>query len=138
MISKSALGHDGETARDLGMAIAANDQPDRVVLGRLALLDALLASDGGTGTIDDATSEAELAGEFGCGGQWRGSVTRSLASSGLIERIGYRPSNRPSRHRAPIAVWRLRDRKEALAVRSRLVAALKAHANGPADSPAEP
>ena len=115
---------EGAKRRDAGMAIAAAAKPDRVVLGRLALLDALLRCPGYVGTIDDGTAEAELRAAYGDAGKWRGSVVRSLAQDGLIVRVGYVESRRPSRHCGPVGRWRLVDPAKARAYVGKVRAAL--------------
>ena len=107
MIAASKNG--ASKRRDAGMAIAAVAKPNRVTLGRLALLDALLRCPGHVGTIDDGTAETELRTAYEDAGKWRGSVVRTLAKDGLIERVGYVESRRPSRHCAPVGRWRLVD-----------------------------
>lgn len=36
--------------------------------------------------------------------QW-GALAMSLSAAGVIRRVGYAPSNAPSRHRAIVSVW---------------------------------
>ena len=115
------LREKAEVAKLLGMTLAAGAKPDRVTSGRIALLRALLASPDGTATIDDATDD--LAAAYRDGGRWRGSVSRSLATAGITERAGVEQSDRPSRHRGYVARWRLVDRRKAVLLLSRLVAA---------------
>ncbi len=108
---KGDLAAEGERRRDEGMNLAAARRPDRVALGRWAFLNALLRSPDGTATIDQATPPDELAAGFIDGGQWRGTVTRSLVADGLAEIAGTTRSIRPSRHRGWVAVLRLTDRR---------------------------
>jgi hypothetical protein len=108
------------------MSRAAARRPDRVTLGRLAYVNALLRSPDGTATIDAATSPDELATGFSDGGQWRGTITRSLVAAGLAEIAGATRSIRPSRHRGWVAVLRLTDRTKAAEYVRRLSAAFTA------------
>lgn len=117
---------EGERRRDVGMNQAAARRPDRVTLGRLALVAALLRSPDGTATIDAATEPEDLAAGFADGGRWRGTVTRSLVADGLAEIIRTTRSTRPSRHRGWVAVLRLLDRDKAAAYLRRLTASLAA------------
>lgn len=100
----------GDQLRDVGMAIAAARRPDQVTLGRLAMVRAMLASPAGTATIDDATKPYEMSVGYADGGQWRGTVTRSLVRDGFATIIGTTRSARPSRHRGYISVMQLLDR----------------------------
>ena len=99
----------GHAAKDEGMTRAALSKAQRIESHRRALLDTLLASPDRTATIDDATPDDELGAEYADGGKWRGTVTRSLASDGYIERVGFADSRRASRHAGPVGVWRLID-----------------------------
>ena len=122
MIAASKNG--ASRRRDAGMAIAASAKPNRVTLGRLAMLDALLRCPGHVGTIDDGTAETELRTAYKDAGKWRGSVVRTLAKDGWIERVGYVESRRPSRHCAPVGRWRLVDPVKARAYVGKVRAAL--------------
>lgn len=118
---------EGERRRDVGMALAGARRPDRVTLGRLAMVRALLRSPNGIATIDDATGPDELAAGFADGGKWRGTVTRSLLIDGLAEVIGTTRSCRPSRHRGYVARLRLVDRCKAELYLRRMTAAMSAN-----------
>ena len=83
----------------------ADDVPKRVK-HKLAFLLKLTESD--VASIDDATTD--LNEKFEDGGSWRGGITLSLSIAGIIEKVGYELSNRPSRHRSVIAKWRWKDR----------------------------
>jgi hypothetical protein len=63
-----SLRKDGETRRDVGMALAAARRPDRVTLGPVRVVQALLSSPNGTATIDDASTAGELSSGFADGG----------------------------------------------------------------------
>src|SRR5690606_34602407 len=109
---------------------AAARRPDRVTLGRLAFIAALLRSPSGSATIDDGTPPDELAAKYPDGGRWRGSVSRTLAADGYMQKTGeYRPTRRPSGHCRPNAVWQLLDREKAERYVRRMTAALAAYAN---------
>lgn len=115
MIDRSHIAQ-GERLRDEGLKLAADAAPDRVTLGRVRMLRAMIGAADRTATIDDATPPDEIATGYADGGYWRGQVPRSLATEGVIEATGnYRPSIRPSAHRRPNAVWRLIDLPRALA-----------------------
>lgn len=118
------LRDEGERLRDIGMSLAAGRRPDRVTLGRLAMVRALLSSPTSTATIDDATTADELASGYADGGRWRGTVTRSLLLDGFAVIDGMTRSKRPSRHRGYVAVLRLTDRQAAIAYLSRMTAAI--------------
>lgn len=96
----------GELLKLAGMKQAALGKQRQIAIGQLAFLDAIVHCPTGV-TIDDATSD--LTEPFQDGGQWRGSVTRSLAVAGAILHIGYTASTRPSRHRSTIKVWAMGD-----------------------------
>ncbi len=113
---------DGQRLKEHGMALAANAKPDRLIVGQISMLDALLESPDTTATIDDAT--ADLSSTFGDGGKWRGTVTRALRVLGIIEKAGAVKSRRPSRHCGFVTLWRVRDRPKAIAFRHRLRAIL--------------
>jgi hypothetical protein len=114
----------GECRRDVGMSLAAERRPDRVALGRLAMVDALLRSPDGTATIDAATPPDELAAEFADGGKWRGAVVLSLIRDGVAVITGTRRSVRPSRHRGYVSVLQLIDRTKAMAYAQQVATAL--------------
>lgn len=120
---------EGRDRRDAGLARASTPRHRRLMIatGQLALLDAIATSPDGTGTTDDIADDAGTA--FADGGRWRGAITHGLARLGLIERIDYTASYRPSRHGSTIGVWRLAaDARQVDAHRGRLrllVAALR-------------
>ncbi len=122
MNARKELREQGEAEKLRAMTLAAGAKPDKVTLGKVAFLRALLMSPDGTATIDDAT--ADLAAEFADGGKWRGTVCLSLATAGNIERVGVVKSDRPSRHSGYVTRWRIRDRRKAALLLSRLVAAM--------------
>jgi hypothetical protein len=102
------------------MTLSAESRAELVAAGQIALLEALLRSADGTATVDDATSD--LSAKFERGGKWRGSIPSRLARNRIIERIGDCKSDRPSRHRSYVSVWRLVDRARALHEIDRLLA----------------
>jgi len=114
----------GESQKRVGMAIAASSNVDRVTLGRLSMLAALLRSDTGLATIDDATNNEDLATPFHDGGRWRGTVTKSLVADEFATIEGTTKSRRPSRHRGYISVLRLTDRTAAAAYLQSLIRAV--------------
>lgn len=118
---------EGEQRRNIGIALAGARRPDRVTLGRLAMLRAMLQSADGIATIDDATTPDELSHGYVDGGRWRGSVTRSLVADGYAEIVGTTRSTRPSRHRGYISRLRLVDRLAALSHIASMAAALSVY-----------
>jgi hypothetical protein len=108
-----SLRMEGNKLRDVGIALAAARKPDRVTLGRINLVKALLDSPNGKATIDDATPSDELSSGFTDGGKWRGNVTRSVVQDGLARIVGITRSVRPTRHRGYIAVLQMIDRNTA-------------------------
>lgn len=121
---RQALIADGESRRNVGMALAAARRPDNVSLGRCAMVRALLRSPDGIATIDDATTADELASGYDDGGKWRGTVVLSLVRDKLAEIVGTTRSRRPSRHRGYVARLRLADRCKAELYLRRMSAAL--------------
>ena len=117
---------EGERRKDEGLNRAAARRPDRVTLGRLAMLRALLFSPDGTASLDDATPPEELATEFADGGRWWGQVIRSLIADGLAIAVGYVKTIRPAGHRRPIMLLRLIDRSAAALHLCRMTAAISA------------
>ena len=116
--NRDKLQADGERRKAAGISLAAGCREDLIAAGKLAMLDALLASPDGTATIDDST--ADLSEQFKDGGRWRGTVTRSLAMRRIIAVDSVTRSDRPSRHRGFVTRWRLRDRGKALELRDRI------------------
>lgn len=101
----------GEARKQRGMTISAEYRAELVASGQVAFLRALLASSDGTATVDHAT--ADLSAKFANGGKWRGSIPSRLARQRIIERVGDTKSDRPSRHRGYVSLWRLLDRDKA-------------------------
>ena len=120
MIERNLLRTQGDAQKEAGMALSAESRAELVAEGQIALLEALLRSAEGTATVDDATSD--LSTKFDRGGKWRGSIPSRLARNRIIERIGDCKSDRPSRHRSYVSVWRLVDRERALHEIERLLA----------------
>jgi hypothetical protein len=73
----------------------------------LRFLEALAGRRDHSATTDDAVGD--LAGEYADGGKWRGSIPLGLARAGLIASAGVRVSDRASRHRGLVRVWRAMD-----------------------------
>jgi len=128
---KRDLAAEGERRRDIGVSLAATRRIDRVAMGRWSLVNALLRSPDGTGTIDAATSPNELAAGFADGGKWRGAVVLSLLRDGLAECVGATRSIRPSRHRGWVCVLKLTDRQAAADYLRRMTAAFAAYETTP-------
>jgi hypothetical protein len=94
----------GEELKADGMKRAARMRKGRIIEAQLRFLDALLTSPDRTATTDDCAED--LNAVHLDGGKWLGCVTKQLAHRGIIQRAGYRPSSRSSRHATPIGVWR--------------------------------
>ncbi|MDZ4849419.1 MAG: hypothetical protein SGI77_08990 [Pirellulaceae bacterium] len=107
----AVLREVGDARKLRGMMLAADRRAELVAASQVALLQALLASADSTATVDDAT--ADLTEKFADGGRWRGSIPSRLARLRIIERVGDCKSDRPSRHRAYVSRWLLRDREQA-------------------------
>lgn len=112
--------------RDAGMEHAATAKPDRVAFGRFAMLSALLRLPNHVGTIDDATGDDAIRSAYEDGGKWRGTVTRSLAKDGFIEKVDAIESRRTSRNCGYVTRWRLVDPAAAQSYVGRLRAVLDA------------
>ena len=108
----------GDARKQRGMTLSADRRAELVAAGQVALLRALLVSADATATVDNAT--ADLSEKFANGGKWRGSIPSRLARQRIIERVGDMKSDRPSRHRGYVSLWRLRDIKQALTEIDRL------------------
>lgn len=130
-LDREALKDEGRRRKDCGMALALKFKCHKVAKGVLAMLEALFRSPDGTATIDDATSDEDLANPFADDGKWRGSVTRYLSSRNIIAPNGLATSCRPSRHGGDVKKWRLIDRAKAealaKAIRSDLAALEQAY-----------
>lgn len=133
---------EAERLRDVGMNRAAAAKPDRVTLGRVAFLVALLRSPNHIGTICDATDHDAIRSAFEDGGKWRGAVTRSLARAGFIEKVDAVESRRTSRHCGYVTRWRLVDPIATKSYVGRLRAALDVQTHqqktGSMEAPTEP
>lgn len=125
-----------EAAKQQGMALAADNRAEAVAAGQVGLLRALMASDDGSGTIDDAT--ADLSVTFDGGGKWRGSIPSALSRKNVIKWIGVRKSDRPSRHRGLVSVWQIADREKAKREIEILTNWLDAHKKDPRSAATDP
>lgn len=77
-----------------------------IKLGRRALLKALLRR--GYATADDVRAEVALLP--GVNPKVFGCVPEELVTMSIIERVGYRQTDRPVAHSRAVSVWRLIDR----------------------------
>ena len=85
---------------------------DRLIRrARRALIIRLL--DVGIATADDV-ADGIGPGDPDIDPRWLGTVPGPLATAGVIRRIDYAQSSRPSRHASVIGVWELADRDAAL------------------------
>lgn len=105
--NEDAQRGEGERRRDVGMDRAAHRKKRLIWRGQLRLLRAILSNPARTATTDDACRDRGA--EFDDGGKWRGSVPLALARRGLIQRVGFTTSSRPSRHAGYVAIWRADD-----------------------------
>lgn len=110
----------GKKRAECGLKRAAYLHESEIRRDVLRLLDALLASDDGTATTDDAVDD--LSGKYSDGGQWRGNIPKRLLAAGVIAFDGWSASARPSRHGGPVKRWRLLDRDAAMRYRAELLA----------------
>ena len=95
------LDIDGAARRDAGMAAAEHGA--EVIAKRLvAAAIEQRARDGWPFTSDQIHEDVPTAGGWP---NMIGARFNAAARAGIITKVGYRPSDRPSRHRAVIAVW---------------------------------
>jgi hypothetical protein len=80
-----------------------------VLRGRRVLLECLLCA--GEGTADDVRDNLEL--PPGLALTLFGAVPGELARAGIIRRVGFTPTCRPTAHGRPVTVWALADRAAA-------------------------
>jgi hypothetical protein len=113
-----------EANKQRGMSLAAERRAELVADGQVEFLRALLRSPDGTATVDDSTDD--LSTKFAKGGKWRGSVPSGLARKRIIEPAAVVKSNRPSRHRGFVTVWRLVNHDKAQREVERLTTLLDA------------
>lgn len=124
-LAVATLREIGDTGKQRGMTLAADAKAEVVAAGQVALLRALLATDDGTATIDDATDD--LTHQFAGARKWRGQVPSGLSRRRIIEPTGrYRKTLRPSAHSRENKIWRLRNREKAQREIERLTAWLSA------------
>jgi hypothetical protein len=116
--SISELRQQGDYLKQKGMSLAAENRAAAVAAGQVAFLKALLESESGICSLDDATDDLAVA--FPDGGKWRGQVALGLARRGLIRSKDVVRSIRPSRHRSWITRWELVDRGGAQAALAEL------------------
>lgn len=104
-------GPSGESRRDAALALL---RAHRAALVRdLTRATVRLAVDRNTVTADDVRAVVPI--PPGIRPVVVGAALRDVALSGIVRRIGYRPSTRPAAHARPLAVWQLADRDAALA-----------------------
>ena len=77
--------------------------------GQRFLVQRILAND--VASIDDVRAVIDI--PSGVNFKCLGAVPGTLARAGIIERVGYRTTDRPEAHARPISVWRLLDREAA-------------------------
>ena len=102
--------NDGVTRRDAAHALLADRRAVYVRRGQRALLTALLVMD--TATADEVRDAVDL--PRGMDPVCLGAVPSALARAGIIRRVGYTPTCRPTAHARPVSVWTLADRAKAL------------------------
>lgn len=101
----------GERLRDEGMARADSVQPQQWRDD----VDRHIAALAQTGQAFTADVVSALAGDSPTGSRGAmGARFHHAARRGLIERVGYVPSRRPSVHAHPVALWRgVQSKREA-------------------------
>lgn len=110
-ITPTDAGRDAGVSRKLdALAVLADRRELYVLRGRRALLTALLAV--GEATADDVRDAVGL--PSGIDPVCLGAVPVALARAGIIRRVGYVPTCRPTAHARPVSVWALTDRADAV------------------------
>lgn len=97
----------GDELREEGMARSAARHAKEIQLGMIAMLSTMLERDDLTGTTDDISSDLDQKREDG--GNWVGSIPKSLVRLGLITPIGFRRSARRSRRCGWLRQYRIID-----------------------------
>lgn len=100
---------EGEHRKDAALDLLASHRERYVIEGRRALLRAAMTN--GTASADDVRDCVEL--PPGIDPKCFGSVPGSLAKAGIIERVGFATTCRPTAHARPVSVWRICDRAKA-------------------------
>jgi hypothetical protein len=101
---------EGESRKEAAHALLEAHRDVLIRRARRALLSQLLGA--GTATADDVVDRIGPTGN-GIDPRWLGTVPRPLALAGIIRRIGYTKSARPTRHASVLSVWELADRAKA-------------------------
>ena len=105
------VGGDGEALRDAALALL---RVHRAALVRdLTRAAVRIALERGIVTADDVRAVVPI--PAGIRPVVVGAAVRDAADTGIIQRIGYRPSTRPAAHARPLSVWRLADAAAAVA-----------------------
>lgn len=97
----------GDELREEGMARSAARHAKEIQLGMIAMLSAMLEREDLTGTTDDISSDLDHMREDG--GNWVGSIPKSLVRLGLITPIGVWRSARRSRRCGWLMQYRIVD-----------------------------
>jgi hypothetical protein len=100
----------GERLKADALTLVADRRAVYVRRGQRALLTALLAV--GQATADDVRDALDL--PPGIDPVCLGAVPLALARAGIIRRVGYSPTCRPTAHARPVSVWTLADRAAAM------------------------
>jgi hypothetical protein len=98
--------------RDRGIARTSIAHRRDIADGQLRLLRYLLA--GHTGSLDDADDFDSLTVKYRAG-HWRGAITLGLLKSGVIQKVGFKSSNRLHRHRGCVHTYAIANHTAAAA-----------------------
>lgn len=104
----------GELMRDAALGRVHCRRLPAVWSVQLAMLDAMLGRDDGTGCADDVTPAGQT---YTGNAPHVGAAVRGLAERGLIVSAGFVRSTRPSRKANHVRRWRIADRAAAEAAR---------------------
>lgn len=126
-----------EALRDAALHTVRDRRPLAVWRVQLAMLDAMLGRDDGTGCADDITPAGQT---YTGNAPHIGAAVRGLAERGLIVSAGFVRSTRPSRKANFVRQWRLANRASteaaAAMLRTTLAAFDREHKTAPADAEA--
>ncbi len=98
-----------EDAKQAALDLLAEKRAAIVRHGQRLLLHRVMTHD--TASIDDVRGQIEL--PLKVNPKCLGAVPGTLAKAGILQRTGYRPTDRPEAHARPVSVWQLKDRQAA-------------------------
>jgi hypothetical protein len=111
VLNRQAGRAEGRRRRDDAHALLAARRGCLIRRARRAMITHLL--DHSTVTADDV-ADSTSPDDPEIDPRLRGDVPGPLARAGIIRRIGYGQSSRPTRHASTISVWELADRDASL------------------------